>query len=79
MSDYHILKCDWKSGFSNTTMGDTLGFNERFRLNHGEITSDGQPTARIVLRQYRPFADNTLVIENIEPSELALFYEKGCD
>ena len=40
---------------------------------------DGQPIARIIIREYRPYAANILVIESIEPSALALFYEKGCD
>ena len=78
-SDYHILKCNWKSGFSNVTFGDVLVFNESYRLNHGNITMDGQPIARIIIREYRPYAANILVIESIEPSALALFYEKGCD
>ncbi len=78
MSDHHVLKCHWKSGSSNRTMGDTFGSQDNLDLKDGEIIIDGRPTARIRLRQYFPYADNKIIVENIESSELVIYFEKGC-
>ena len=77
MSDYHVQQCHWKGGGSKV-MGDGFGFDGYVQLEDGVILMDKQPTAKIILRKYRPYADNIIVISDVDYSELEMYYEKGC-
>ena len=77
MSDHHIQQCDWK-GSGSKVMGDGFGFDNYVRLEDGVILMGKQPTARILLKKYRPYADNIIIVSDIEYSELEMYYEKGC-
>ena len=77
MSDHHIQQCHWK-GSGSKVMGDTFSFDNYIRLEDGVILMGKQPTAQIMLRKYRPYADNIIVVSDLEYSELEMYYEKGC-
>lgn len=77
MSDYHIEQCHWK-GSGSKVMGDGFSFDNDVRLEDGVILMDKQPAAKIMVRKYRPYADNIIIISDIEYSELEMYYEKGC-
>lgn len=78
-SDYHIRHCYWKGGNGEAPLGDTLSFDHSNRLEQGVITLQGQPVARIVLKKYRPYADNIIVVENQLTASLGMYWEKGCN
>lgn len=77
MSDYHVQQCHWK-GFTSKVMGDGFSFDNDVRLEDGVILIENKPTAKIMVRKYRPYADNIIIISDIEYSELEMYYEKSC-
>ena len=77
MSDYHVQQCHWK-GSGSKVMGDAFSFDNDVRLEDGVILMDKQPAAKIMVRKYRPYADNIIIISDTEYSELEMYYEKGC-
>ena len=77
MSDYHIEQCHWK-GSGPKVMGDGFTFNDDVRLEGGVILIENKPAAKIMVRKYRPYADNIIIISDIKYSELEMYYEKGC-
>ena len=77
MSDYHIQQCHWK-GSGSKVMGDAFSFDNYVRLEEGVIHLGKQPTAQIMLRKYRLYADNIIIVSDMEYSELEVYYEKGC-
>lgn len=77
MSDYHIKQCHWK-GSGSKVMGDGFSFDNYVRLEDGVILMDKQPPARIMLKKYRFYADNIIIVSDIESFELGMYYEKGC-
>ncbi|MEN6668924.1 hypothetical protein AAJP47_00935 [Psychrobacter sp. B38] len=77
LSDHHIKQCHWK-GFGSDVMGDGFSFENNVQLGDGLIRIDNQPTAQIVLRKYRPYADNIIAVSNVKSLELGMYYEKGC-
>lgn len=77
MSDYHIKQCHWK-GFGSNVMKDGFSFDNYVQLKDGVIFEDRQPVAEIMLRKYRPYADNIIVVSDIETFELGMYYQKGC-
>ena len=77
MSDRHIQQCHWKSS-GLKVMGDAFSFDNYIRLEGNVIYLGKQPTAQILLRKYRPYADNIIIVSDIDYSELEIYYEKGC-
>ncbi|SLJ84053.1 hypothetical protein [Psychrobacter sp. DAB_AL43B] len=77
MSDYHVQQCHWK-GSGSKIMGDGFSFDDYVRLEDGVILIDKQTTAQIVLRKYRPYADNIIIVGDMKFVELEMYYEKGC-
>ncbi|PYE40285.1 hypothetical protein [Psychrobacter fozii] len=77
MSDHHIQQCHWKSSGSKV-MGDAFSFDNYIRLEGNVIYLGKQPTAQIMLRKYRPYADNIIIVSDIDYFELEIYYEKGC-
>lgn len=78
-SDYHISQCYWKGCSGETLLRDVLVLDDSMRLKKGVITLEGKPVARIVLKKYRPYADNIIVVENELTSALGMYWEKGCN
>ncbi|WP_201539953.1 hypothetical protein [Psychrobacter sp. 1044] len=77
MSDYHVQQCHWK-GSTSKVMGDGFSFDNDVRLKDGLILIKNKPAAKIIVRKYRPYADNIIIISDIEYSALEMYYEKGC-
>lgn len=77
MSDYHIQQCHWK-GFGSKIMGDAFSFDNYVELKDGVIFKDKQPAAEIILIKYRPYADNIMIVSDIDNVDVEMYYEKGC-
>lgn len=78
LSDADIASCVWKAG-GPPALGDGLSFGvSGFAIKDGMIHRDGIVVAQITQRKPRWFADDIIIVRNLDTGTTGPYHEKGC-
>lgn len=78
LSDADIASCVWKAG-GPPAIGDGLSFGvSGFAIKDGMIHRDSIVVAQITQRKPRWFADDIIIVRNLDTGTAGPYHEKGC-
>ena len=78
LSDADIASCVWKAG-GPPAIGDGLSFGvSGFAIKDGMIHRDSIVVAQITDRKPRWFADDIIIVRNLDTGTTGAYHEKGC-